>query len=104
MLLVLLRAIVAARKGKDQRIIALSLAELTHFACVIGQFVLGEDTSRCDVRAHGWTRLVVTGPPERLSLRQLGPGLLRNHICGVPVGPVRVALPGTLFVLPVSGL
>src|ERR1700687_2734058 len=104
MLLMFLRAIVAAREGEDQRIIALEFAEFTQCARVIGQFVVGEDTSGRDIRAHGWTPLLVTGPPERLSLRQLGPSLLRNHICGVPVGPVRVALPGTLFVLPVSGL
>jgi len=37
-------------------------------------------------------------------LRQLSASLLRHHVRGVPVGPVRVALPGALFVLSVGGL
>src|SRR5215475_6364855 len=40
MLLVLLWAIVATRKRKDQRIVALKLAELTQCASVIGQLVI----------------------------------------------------------------
>ena len=39
-----------------------------------------------------------------VSLRQLLAGLLRHHILGVPVGPVRVALAGALLVLAVGGL
>ena len=35
---------------------------------------------------------------------QFCPGLLRYHVSGVPVGPVRVALPGALLVLAVGGL
>jgi len=35
--------------------------------------------------------------------RQLRPSVLRHHVFGVPVWPVRVALPGALFVLTVSG-
>jgi hypothetical protein len=38
------------------------------------------------------------------SLRQLSASLLRHHVRRVPVGPVRIALPGTLFVLSVGGL
>jgi hypothetical protein len=37
------------------------------------------------------------------SLRQGCPGLLRCHICCVPVRPVRVALPVALLVLAVGG-
>jgi hypothetical protein len=37
-------------------------------------------------------------------LRQLFAGLLRHHVRGVPVAPVRVALPGALLVLAVGGL
>jgi hypothetical protein len=36
-------------------------------------------------------------------LRQFGAGLLRRHVRGVPVGPVRVALPGAFLVLAVGG-
>jgi hypothetical protein len=42
MLLVLLWAVVATRKGEDQRIIALQLAELAQFARVIRQLVVGK--------------------------------------------------------------
>ena len=38
------------------------------------------------------------------SRRQLRPGVLRHHVRGVPVGPVRVALPGALLVFAVGGL
>src|ERR1700689_4232794 len=38
------------------------------------------------------------------SFRQLFPGLLSHHVLGVPVRPVRVALPNALLVLAVSGL
>src|SRR5262245_39781464 len=38
------------------------------------------------------------------SLWQLSASLLRHHVRGVPVGPVLVALPGSLFVLSVGGL
>src|SRR5271155_4642087 len=37
------------------------------------------------------------------SLRQLFAGLLGHHVGGVPVWPVRVALPNALLVLAVSG-
>src|SRR6516225_1533785 len=40
--------------------------------------------------------------PSR-SPRQLGPCLLRRHVSGVPVRPVRVVLPVTLLVLAVGG-
>src|ERR1700756_3310084 len=52
MLLVLLRAIVPARKRKDQRIIALQLAELAQFARVIRQLVVGKNASGDNVRTH----------------------------------------------------
>src|ERR1700757_1327196 len=52
MLLVLLRAIVPARKREDQRIIALQLAQLAQRFSVIGQFVVGENASGGNVRAH----------------------------------------------------
>src|SRR5580704_18364066 len=38
------------------------------------------------------------------SLRQLFAGLLRHHVGGVPVWPIRVALPRALLVLAVGGL
>ena len=52
MLLVLFRAIVAARQREDERIVALQLAEFAQFARVIGQFVVGENASGDDIRAH----------------------------------------------------
>src|SRR5215469_4464051 len=41
---------------------------------------------------------------RRRSLRQFRPGLLRHHVRGVPVRPVRVPLSDALLVLPVGGL
>src|SRR5271163_4106342 len=55
MLLVLLWAVVAARKREDQRILTLQLAELAQGARVIGQFIVGENASRHDIRTHDWT-------------------------------------------------
>ena len=52
MLLVLLRAVVAAREREDQGIVALQLAELSRSAGVIGQFVVRERPAGCDVGAH----------------------------------------------------
>ena len=52
MLLVLLRAVVAAREREDHRIAALDVAELTDGAGVVGQRVVREDASRDDVGAH----------------------------------------------------
>ena len=95
MLLVLLRAVVAAREREDQRVVALQLAEPAWRARVIGQLVVGKGASGRDVSAHGWS------PSSR---RQLRAGLLRHHVRGVPVGPVRVSLPGALLVLAVGGL
>ncbi len=43
MLLVLLRAIVAACERQDQRVVALDFAEFAQRARVIGQFVVGEN-------------------------------------------------------------
>src|SRR5690348_1282003 len=57
MLLVLFRAIVAAREREDQRVLALYLAELTLRARVIGQFVVGENGSGHNLRTHSWTLL-----------------------------------------------
>src|ERR1700758_2228248 len=55
MLLVFLRAVVAAREREDQRIVALKLAELAQFARVIGQFVVGENASWHNIRTHDST-------------------------------------------------
>src|SRR5580658_852284 len=38
------------------------------------------------------------------SFRQLPAGLLRHQILGIPIGPVRIALAGSLLVLAVGGL
>ena len=54
-LLVLLRAVVAAREREDQGIVALQLAELSGDALVVGQLVVGERGAGLDVRAHGRT-------------------------------------------------
>src|SRR5579863_9430151 len=53
MLLVFLRAIVAAREREDQRVVALKFADLAQFARVIGQFVVGENASGHNIRTHG---------------------------------------------------
>ena len=55
MLLVLLRAEVAAREREDQRIIALKFAEPAQRAGVIGELVVGKSGAGHDVRAHSWT-------------------------------------------------
>jgi len=54
MLLMLLRAVVAAREREDQRVIALKLAELAQCTRVIGQLVVGKGASGHDVRPHSW--------------------------------------------------
>ena len=54
-LLVLFRAVVAARQGEDQRITALKLAERTHRAGVVRKSVIREDAARADVRTHRMT-------------------------------------------------
>ena len=46
----------------------------------------------------------LAGLSLRAVVRQLLPGLLAHHVRGVPVGPVRVALPDPLLVLAVGGL
>src|SRR3954449_5294137 len=51
-LLVLLRAVVAAREREDQRIVALELAEPARRSRVIGQLVVREHAAGCDVGAH----------------------------------------------------
>src|SRR6478752_1919435 len=53
-LLVLFRAVVAARKREDQRIVALKLAERTNDVRVVGQLVVGKRAAGCDVGAHCW--------------------------------------------------
>jgi hypothetical protein len=55
MLLVLLRAVMAAREREDQRVIALQLAESAQCARVVGQLVVGKGASGHDVRAHDFT-------------------------------------------------
>ena len=51
-LLVLLRAVVAASEREDQRILALQLAELAGDVGVVGQLVVRERAAGCDVGAH----------------------------------------------------
>src|SRR5207249_4456383 len=63
MLLVLLRAVVAAREREDQRVLALQLAELAWGRCVIGQLVIGKGASGRDVRTHGRTPPSCGQPP-----------------------------------------
>ncbi len=46
MLLMLLRAVVAAREGEDHRVVALDLAELAERLRVVGQLVVGERRRR----------------------------------------------------------
>src|SRR5262249_53071014 len=53
MLLMLLRAVVTPRECENQRILALHLAEPPQSARIIGQFVVGKNTSGHDIRAHG---------------------------------------------------
>ena len=52
-LLVLLRAVVAAREREDQRVVALELAEPPGDVRVVGQLVVGERAAGGDVGAHG---------------------------------------------------
>src|SRR5689334_11767263 len=51
-LLVFLRAVVAAREGEDQRIAALQFAERAYRARVVRESVVREDAARSDVRTH----------------------------------------------------
>ena len=53
MLLVLLRAVVAAGEGEDQRVVALDLAEPPGDVRVVGELVVGERAAGDDVGAHG---------------------------------------------------
>ena len=52
-LLVLFRAVMAAREREDQRVAALELAERPDGAGVVGQRVIGEDAAGGDVGTHG---------------------------------------------------
>ena len=52
MLLVLLRAVVAAREREDQRVVALQLAELARRVRVVGQLVVGKRAAGHDVGTH----------------------------------------------------
>src|SRR4051812_45737991 len=54
-LLVLLRAVVAAGEHEDQGIVALQLAEPSRDARVIGQLVLRERAAGGDIGTHSWT-------------------------------------------------
>jgi len=86
MLLVLLRAVVSARKREDQWVIALQLAEPSRCARVIRQLVVGEGASGHDIRTHDATPVLVpaylgesfrfsfvTELQERFNLRVLSP-------------------------------
>src|SRR4051794_41641133 len=53
MLLVLLRAVVAAGEGQDQGVVALDLAEPPGDIRVVGELVVGEGAPGGDVGAHG---------------------------------------------------
>src|SRR5206468_1381337 len=53
MLLVLLRAVVAAGEGQDQGVVALDLAEPPVGVGVVGELVVGEGSPGDDVGAHG---------------------------------------------------
>ncbi len=52
MLLVLLRTVIAGRERENQRVIALSCAELPQCARVIRQLIVGKCAPRNDVRTH----------------------------------------------------
>src|SRR5690348_3361643 len=68
MLLVLLRAVVAASEREDERVFPLQLAQPAQRARVIGQLVIGENSSGNDVRTHSWTRLIKMAWCSRSSL------------------------------------
>jgi len=57
------------------------------------------------LQAHSWIRKDAFAAHHAVvgSLRQLFSGLFGYHVRGVPVGPIRVALPGALFMLAVRG-
>src|SRR5258708_39158991 len=55
MLLVLFRAVVAARKCQDQRIVALQFAEPARCSRVIGQLIVRENGSGYEVVSHDGT-------------------------------------------------
>ena len=57
-LLVLLRAVVAAREREDQRVVALDLAEPPRDAVLVGQLVVGEGGAGNDVGAHRLDQLL----------------------------------------------
>jgi len=54
-LLVLFRAVVAARQGEDQRIAALKLAQPAHRAGMVRDSVTGEGAARDDAGTHEMT-------------------------------------------------
>ena len=74
MLLVLLRAVVAARERENQRVVALDFAEFALCARVIWQFVVGENSSGYDIRPNDLT------PPVSLKDPELHPRLAGNSI------------------------
>ena len=53
-LLVILRAEVAAREQEDHRVVPLQLAELAPLLGVVRQLVVGEGRARRDVGPHRW--------------------------------------------------
>jgi len=69
MLLVFLRAVMAARKRQDQGIVALEFAEFARCARVIGQLIVRKNVSGYEVMAHDWI----------LSQMQLGYGCARSN-------------------------
>jgi hypothetical protein len=63
MLLVLFRAVMAARKRQDQRIIALDLAEPARCARLIGQLIVRKNVSGYKVITHDWIPSTDAGEP-----------------------------------------
>src|ERR1700686_1930536 len=65
MLLVLLWTIVTARQRKDERIIALEFAELPQLPRLIGQFIVGKNSAKNNIRTHKCSPSVSLKDPER---------------------------------------
>src|SRR5690348_4063351 len=84
-LLVFLRAVVAAGKREDHRVVALKFAEGADRAGVIGKRVVREEPPGHDVGTHGLLRTTLAS--SRPSLRWLPSGRREDEDDGVPWFP-----------------
>src|SRR5580700_10848785 len=81
MLLVLLRAVIAACERENQRVATLNLAELADGAGVVRQGVVREDAAGFDVGTHGWNASHVTRWMVRADHANAPPAATGTRVC-----------------------